>query len=261
MQLIKEKIRSIGRDVSIKIPLSSNKNSSGLQQEINNYVEEQTGLSINPVVDGEKIRFKTLTSKFFYPVFFNNGIYLPNLTNNGFTSEEIAIQSNVKTNSFYIFQIYDSIVRENQLLLHTSYLNGFDIVETTNPLGQQLLPNSETLNFYIPKWWIDENVNQNNQITFYMKLLFFNAKTGKIQVFFNTNKNAITSEDKLYYSGTLFINNKTYTTESNQLIFSEFPSSDYTNKINNTINTFNNELPQFPSGTRFNPDGSYDFII
>lgn len=262
MQLIKEKIRSIGGDVSIKLPLSTTSKSNGLQQEISNFVNSELGLSINPVVDGERIRFLSQSVFSIRTYFRNNSNVLVDNYIGGdiFTNEEVESNSNVKTNSFYIFQIYDSISSANQTLLHNSYINGTDL--PTNPNQQDTFKvfsiNQgeilESTNFYFPEWWL--NQTDSNTITFYFKLLFFDAKKGKLRVFYNRDKENVTSEDKLFVEGTLFKNTKKYLLQS-QMKFNEFEDSSYTNRINNSLSKFNNELPQFPVGSQFNPDGTY----
>ena len=255
MQLIKEKTRFTGRDIKLKISLDSTNNLNGLQQAINDYIERETGLSINPVTDGETFKYKTTTLRSITPYFYNGVGLDDNLEYAGFTADEIANKDDVVTNSFYILQIYDTIVGENQTLLHNSYYNGYDIefVSTTILLKEE----EEVSNFYIPEWYIDENTNLTGEINFVVKLLFFNAKTGKLQIFYNRTKASDTTEDKIYYDGTLFLVDKTYTLETNAMQFNEFENVEYADKINESLDTFDNEAPVFPEGKQFNNDGTY----
>jgi len=254
MQLIKEKTRFTGRDIKIKIPLDSTNNLGGLQQSINDYIERETGLSINPITDGETFKYKSTTNRSITPYFYN-GIGLGNsLEYAGFTPDEINNSNDVVTNSFYILQVYDTIVGENQTLLHNSYHNGYEIehISTTFLLKE----GNEDSNFYIPEWYINENLN-GGEIKFVIKLLFYNAKTGKLQIFYNRNKAINTTEDKIYYDGTLFLDDKTYTLETNAMRYNEFENADYANKINESLDSFDNEAPVFPDGKQFNNDGTY----
>ena len=255
MRLIKEKHRSVGKDLNIKIPLGANANLNGLQQSINDYIERETGLSINPVIDGETFRFIRNIDQNFRFEFFDGSIYTPSLITAGFTQDEIDSQEDVVTNSFYILQIYDSINSDNQILLHNSYYNGTSFTSASSIYN---IPVSEEFsNIYIPEWFINET--NDNEIVMYGTFLFFNAKTGKLEVFFNKDNQFETSDDKLYNTITLNKSNRNYSIQSNSatIMLRELINSDYVDKLNESLNTFNNEIPQFPSGDKFNDDGSY----
>lgn len=258
MQLIKEKHRSVGKDLNIKIPLGSNINLNGLQQSINDYVERETGLSINPVIDGETFRFtRNIGQNFrfeFYDGIFAN-TYTPSLLSAGFTQDEIDSQKDVLTKSFFILQIYDSINGDNQTLLHNSYYNGTSFTSVSSIYN---IPVSEEFsNIYIPEWFLNET--DDNEIVMYGTFLFFNAKFGKLEVFFNKDNESSTSDDKLYNTITLNKSNRNYSIQSNSttITLKELANPDYVNKLNESLNTFDNEIPQYPTGDQFNNDGTY----
>ena len=256
MQLIKEKYRSVGKDISIKIPLGANVNPNGLQQAINEYIERETGLSINEVEDGETFRFRSTTNRSIRPYFWDGATLDDTLLNAGFTQNEIDNKDDVLTDSFYILQVYDSIISENQTLLHNSYYNGNKIEFASSTV--LLAPEDEVANFYIPEWFINENNDGSNTINVYVKLLFFNAKTGKLQVFYNYFKETSDEQDKEYFDGTIFLSDRTYTLETNALRFSEYKNQAYIDKVNESLNSFENQVPQFPAGNKFNEDGTYE---
>jgi len=70
MQLIKHKIKLKPTvDQQVGITFSENVGLSGLQEDIDNYVAEQTGLSINDVDDAETFRYRpddTFTMKVYF---------------------------------------------------------------------------------------------------------------------------------------------------------------------------------------------------
>lgn len=268
MQLIKEKYKTIGKDVNIKIPLGSKSNLNGLQDTINNYIIKETETSINNIIGGEKYRFTRDTDeKIFTFRYFNENFdddddtpYVAELGFVGFTQLDINNKSNTLTNSFYILQIYDSMNSENQTLIHNSYYNGTSITGLTS--SYNIKSSDEFSNFYIPEWFINDN-NDNGIIEVYAKFSFFNAKTGKLILFNNTIKGNNTTEEKLYFNVLLDLNSKSYKFEQdnyiiyNNIILSEIINSDYTSIINESLSIFNNELPEFPNGKRFNGDGTY----
>ena len=258
MQLIKETTRFTGRDIKLKISLDSTNNLDGLQQAINDYIARETGLSINPVTDGETYKYKSTTTRTITPYFYNGASLDDSLLYAGFTADEIANNDDVVTNSFYILQVYDTTVNENQTLLHNSYYNGYDIqsVATLFTLNE----GDEVSNFYFPEWYISEN-NDSDEINFVVKLFFFNAKTGRLQTFYNRDKASDTTEDKIYYDGTLSVSGKTYTLETNALKFNEFENAAYNEKINESLDTFDVEAPVFPEGQQFFDDGTYGEVV
>lgn len=257
MQLIQEKYRSIGRDINIKIPLGANANLNGLQQSIDEYIERETGLSINEVEDGETFRYKANRGRTFEFDFFNGSTYGTSLLNAGFTSDEIDNLEDVVTNSFYIMQVYDSTVRENQTLLHNSYLNGTTFESASSVYDLEV--EDEFMNLYIPEWFI--NSDDSSVLTIYFTFLFFNAKTGKLQVFYNELNETDTTEDKMYFEGLIFKNSSTYGISVGgnlaPVLQKELPNADYVERINESLSSFENQLPRFPDGNFFEQDGDY----
>ena len=257
MQLIKGETRSIGRDVNIKIPLAATSSLNGLQQAINDYVARESALSINAVTDGETYRFLygDTDPKLFDYEFSNGGNYASFFTYAGFTTEEINNLADVFTNSFFIMQIYDSTVSENQTLLHNSYYNGFSFSGNTSEFN--LDKTSEFMNLYIPEWFINENTG--DTITVFATFLFYNAKTGKLLVFYNKDNESDTTEDKMYHDVILDVDylNRNYTLPTGAMNMKELDNAQYTDKVNESISSFENQQPQYPEGKQFNADGTY----
>lgn len=261
MQLIKEKYKYSGSDFKIKIPLSNVINFNGLQDSIDDFINNEVGVSINPIVDGETFRYKSSGNKSIIPKFWNssNSSHQNSYLTAGFTNDEIINKSNVIENSFFIMQVYDTPFIDNQILLHSSYFSGYNINSSMPLINIDL--NNEFSNFYLPNWWINEKLKEiegtNQGIGIYIKLIFYNAKTGKLQLFYNGDKENVTTEDKTYYFGIINLLNKNYSISGSTLNFNEYNNSDYINKINESISTFKNEKPEYPLGKYFNNDGDY----
>lgn len=259
MQLIKAKNRPIGKDVNIKIPLGATSSLNGLQQAINDYIERETGLSINAVTDGETYRFlydNDLDKTFKYE-FYSGGSFSTSFNYAGFTNQNILNQDDVFTNSFFILQIVDSMVSENQVLLHNSYYNGYQF-GTGSTAQFDLNKTDEFMYLYIPEWFLNENPD--DEVTVYAKLYFFNAKTGKLKVFYNKDNELLTTEEKMYHEVILHTNSREYSLPSGTMFMKELDNSQYTDKVNESVDSFENEKPQFPAGNLFNNDGTYTEI-
>lgn len=254
MQLIKETTKFTGVDIKIKINLDSTNNLGGLQQAINDYIERETGLSINPVTDGETFRYKNANGNINFDFDFKRASNYSSLyTFAGFIPAEVNSKADVFTNSFFIMQIYDSMVSENQTLLHNSYYNGYsfesDRAEFTLPFT------NEFMNLYIPEWFINEN--EGETIDVFAKFLFYNAKTGKLQIFYNKDRSTNTTEEKIYHDLTITKIDKTYEMSTININGKEFGNQEYIDKINESLDSFDNEAPVFPDGKQFNNDGTY----
>lgn len=262
MSIIKEKIRFNNQNVSIKLNLSNKNNLIGLQQSINNFIEQETGLSINPASDGEKFRYLPTENVTYSFNFFNqDGASFSNsLLNASFTIDEITGRSDSVIRSFYIVQIYDNFDSDNQTLLHSGYYNGFSWVleNGSNSVYSLLDSNTEFTNYYFANDFI-ENLT-GSTTTLYARFYFYNAKTGSLQVFINEENENLTTEQKLYFELSLNIVNKTYTYENSTLLIKETTNTEFINKINNTLTSFNNERQVFPTGNLFNNDGTYENI-
>lgn len=125
--LTEYKTRFLGRDLNFTIELSSNSNLGGLSESLDDFIADETGLSINPADDGEKLKY-IVTSAITYTFnFFNNTgmTYGPSLINAGFTQLELTSLTASLKKSFYLFQVYNSTDTNSQILLHSGYYNGF----------------------------------------------------------------------------------------------------------------------------------------
>ena len=219
MSIIKKIIKTKGQDLNIKLNLSSNNNLNGLQDSIDDFIIEETGLSLNNVKDGEKTRFTINGDSRIFNWKFSTGytttgvqhtttITLPippfgtytfyHDTGNGgffdlgYLASEITGRTTTLLSSFFMIQIYDSDNSIKQNLLHTGYYNGSNFLSSGNGLNTSFVISNddEFSSLYIPKTYSGSTV--------YMKSLFYNAKTGKLQVFLYEPNESLTTESKLY---------------------------------------------------------------
>lgn len=253
--LIKEKILFSGKDIKIKLPLSTNTNLSGLQQSISEYIERETGLSINPATDGETFRLLLNNLTQTYTFKFHNGTsYSNTLLNAGFTTEDIEFGTEFIKSSFYIMQVFDSINGDNQTLLHSSFYNGYNITGSTSTYTI-----NSTLEF--PNLYIEEdflNSTSASTITVYSKFYFFNAKLGKLHSFLNESSELLTTEDKMYFPLKINKNTRRYSFNNGiSVSCKEMINVNYNQQINDSLDIFSREKPTYPTGNTFTNTGIY----
>jgi hypothetical protein len=259
MRIIKEKVRFTGRDVNVKLTFSSNNNINGLQESIDDFIEAETGLSINPVIDGETFRTKTEDTNTFTFNFYGdsgNPIFDNDLTLDGFTASEISESNDVVRGSFYLMQIFDSFNKENQTLLHSGFLNGSKITGSTTTYV--IDENDEFSCLYIPENFITSVTS--STVTLYARFFFFNAKTNFLQVFYNQNNESLTTEEKLYYEVVLDPTTRSYNFETTNIVLKQSINNTYNTLLNNRLPKFRLEKPNYPTGEFFSNDGTYDEI-
>jgi hypothetical protein len=249
MQLIQNKIKFNGYDMNINIPISTNNNHMGMQQEIDSFVMEETNKSINSVVDHEVKRYSLVENKMFNFQFYSNGVWLSDFSSAGFDINDV-LQRNVDiSNSFFILDVYDTWVPNKQEKILTNYLT---ILYKNNFEGDKLSsiftinPTSEFNYLEIPEHKI-------NISTVYGRFSFYNAKTGKIIVFYNEYYDFLTTTFRYYFTITLNHSNNTWNLQKN--IMKEAPEilyPQYNEKYNNTFTGVENKDQNYPSGTVFN---------
>lgn len=261
MRLIKEKIKFIpNQSQNIQIPFSENVDFLGIEDDINDFIAEETGLSINEVDDAETFRYlpENLTNSLDV-YFIDGGSYgdTPTYEAAGFTSDEISSRDEVILRSFYLIQVYDSTVAQNQTLLSTGYYNGFNFLrENDSSTLYNYNSDDEFSNIYIPQWFIEAI---SGVTTIYGKLSFYNAKKGELQLFSHSNSSGSyvqpTTDDDGYFEINLNPDNYSYTVDT--IYGFELGNADYVEKINKSLDSFDNEKPTYPSGNTFLNTGKY----
>jgi hypothetical protein len=245
-----------GNTMNLKINLGLHNNFTGYQQEIDNLTSFTTTDLVNPETDAELRRFKLYDDSNLYNtasisfLFYNKitQVHIANFITNDFTPFEISSKTKNITNSFFILDYYDSYNEYNQNKIFRTYLTKI----TTIPI--YTIINTQFYYLNIPVWYIDSITG--NTTTGYIKFSFYNAKTGKIVLFYNHDNQSLLTSEKMFFKTELDLVNKTwyidtpsyplmkaYELESNAL---------YTNRINATNTTFDNLQQTYPTGNTFN---------
>jgi hypothetical protein len=217
----------------------------------NNFISEENLVDDN-FIDLEITKYSLSSNVEFIFRFFNGSIYNNSFISAGFTTDEIEFSVKSYTYSYFLIQIYDTFDSKNQTLIHTGYIPIYLFTDKTQSVFN-IQPNIkyyEFNNIYIPNTF---NII-NNQIL-YTKFSFFNAKTGRLQLFFNQSFNDNT-EEKIYYKITVNKNNKTYSFNNSNIISSQFLNEEFINKINERNKT-ENKSPLFTQGDLFDINGDY----
>lgn len=235
-------VRQTGADQNILISISNNTDLGGLSDGLNSFIEKETGLSINPVDDGDIIVYVPTVDITYEFEFYNSGTtsYGVTLENAGFISDDLNTDFLYK--SYYIFQVYDSIKSESQKLLHTGFFCGY-LFPTGFTSSYLFTPSREISNFYLKN--IDLSNYTGNSV--YLKVSFFNAKKGKQQLFYNSSKSGDLTENIFYFDIILDKNNNSYNMSS-FVTAKEFINFTYVNKINENTNVTPQEKPVYPTG-------------
>jgi hypothetical protein len=245
--LKKEKILLTGNDLNIQLPIQQSNDFLGYQQEIDGYVDEQVRLAVNPPTDKEVSKYKYI--KLTQPILsfiFSHG----QRTSTGF----INLKDDAYNNSFFILDVYDSPKIGEQVKIFTTYLtklNGVG-VDDDNRAEYNLISGNEFYSLNVPIYY-----TSNNDITYaYGKFSFYNARTGKLNIFYDSNKEdqLINSSDGMFFE-MIFANSNNskvwaFTTPySPNITAKELINNDaYIERMDNTFDNFDNLEENYPEG-------------
>jgi len=276
MSIIREEIKYIGLDVKLNFGLSSNDSFLGFQQEIDNLTQVVSNDLINPPIDVEvrKIKYPSYTPTDLSFQFTSDGInYATSFINAGFTQEELESSSPLILNSFFIVNLYNSYNVYNQIKICTNYITKVINSQTSQntpqySVSKSSVDNNQWFNLYIPKSYIDNELERlklsgitNGLITGYTSFNFFNAKSGDLTLFYNTQNSGSTTPLRMYFQTIINLKTRTWKFESvNTIIAKQLSSSAaYVNRNNDTFTTFDDLKQNYPQGTKFNAaTGGYD---
>ena len=242
--MLKYKIQPIpAQDINIKIALSPDNILSGLSEDIVNFVEIETGLSINAADDGETYKYLPTGETIMTFEFYSGTTYSADLYSAGFEASEIGFTDPILS-SFYLLTLFDTRSRSSQQKLHDGFFNGFKFIAQSATTIYNIDADNEFSNLYITNDFIN---TLSGDTTLYFTLSFFNGKTGAVQLFFNSGLTSNTTEDRNYFSLELNPTGKTYTWSSS-INAREITNTGFTKTYNETIDKFENQKPLFPSG-------------
>lgn len=255
MSIIREVIKSNNLDVNIKFTLDSGVGLLGYQQEIDNFTTS-TGIElINPVVDTEvrKFRYKPSISAINLKFYFGT-TQVFDFENAGFAADEIQTNNVKLLNSFFILNFYDTYNTNTQTRIFTNYL-------TKILGGVSKKPNyriySDTINqfynWYIPQSYI--NLQTGSTVIGYTNFSFYNAKYGRVTLFYNKDNENLLTPEKMYFKTELDLVNKTWRflelTSVDAKAYQVNSTSAYVTRVNNTVDNFDNMKQVYPSGSTF----------
>lgn len=271
MSIIKEKIRFTGNDIRLKLPVSTDNNITGNQQEINNFVTGKSNSSINDPIDQEVKRFKyvnqndqlTLITFRFYSQteqeHWNSYDYA------GFTDDEINRNDLNFLNSFYILEFFDDYNPLNQTRILTTYMGNLNenLYYGSTLSVYSLVKENQIFYLNVPLSFIESNKDK-TYFNGFGRISFYNAKTGKIIPFYNRDYVNYTTPIKQYFRIRLSFSDKSwliYTSsltpppgdDKGRLFLYELETSpEYTERINNTVQNFSHLEQVYPTGSTFN---------
>ncbi len=263
---MKEIIKFNGNDMNLKINLGSNLSQIGQQQAIDGLTQSVGESLINPIIDGEVRRFRYLSENgqmmlnFF---FYYNNSHSNTFQAAGFTLDEI-LKLNVKAlSSFYIIDYYDSFDNYTQNKIFSTYITKIGKTIYDNK-PKYLIEQSYDLNqlYYwnIPLSYINQQTG--STVIGYIKFSFFNAKTGKLSIFYNkdNNDNIVIRKtpEKMYFKISLDLINKTweiltpsFTSSGNVNAYELPPTTLYAQRQDSTVDKFDNKQQTYPDGNTF----------
>ena len=267
MSIIKETIKFNNLDANIKISLGSTDGLTGYQQELDNLTEQTKVELINPVIDNEVRRFQyDSTNAGIANIMFyftsNNTTYNNTFVSNGarFSPTEISSNDIKILNSFFILDLYDTFDNFTQTKIFRSYVTKISGNYDTNPSNYKkpyyrIYSDTSTqfYNWYVPKSFID--LQSGSTISAYLKFSFFNAKYGDVILFYNKD---IETPEKMYFKILLNLNTMTWKFDysgvnypPNVKPYQVLLSSQYSQKVNNAVNMFDDKKQTYPTGTSF----------
>lgn len=263
-------IKNDRTDVNIKIGLRDNVSMIGYQDEVDNLTQIKSIDSINENVDNELRRFKFYgDSEMIFKFWIDNSLQSKfsgttvDTINRMFTSEELILKKPNVLNSFFIIDTYDSYDEKTNNKLSTNYLTDITSKNYQNKPNVQVNTPRYLINntiryplyyLYIPEYFIKEVLSDTNKTTnIYAKLLFYNAKVGKVTVFTNPNVVNQNTDEKLYFKIEININRTWKFIETLPLNLEEIPLTDteYLDKINSSFDKTNILKQTYPTGDTF----------
>jgi hypothetical protein len=270
MSIIKKTIRLIplstsgstiiNNFVGIKIPLSSSNDFTGLQQEIDSLTSFTAIDLVNPVTDAETRKYKieiinpVVTVKFgFYSTPISN--WFDNFIIAGFTFNESTKNATNFLNSFFILDLFDTYDVNTQIKLFTTYLTkkGNSASSDFSITGS----NNQFYYWYIPVSYIEAQTGTTS--TGYTRFIFYNAKSGKTTIFYNSDNAALKTSERMHFKVIFNHVNRTWKFETvsypNIIAREMINNQAFADKVNNTVDTVNNLQQQPPSGNTFTYSG------
>jgi len=278
MSIIRERIKFNNLDTNIKFGLGIGNRLSGYQQEIDSLTEETKVELTNPIIDNEVRRFQYdsndagVTYLWFYFSAGGSSAYNSFTTTGArFQTNEINNTNSGIQNSFFIMDFYDTYDNYTQTKIFTIYNTQILKGEKsgTTPIPKYKLFSdtvNQFYNWYVPKSYIDEQTG--STVTGYIKFSFYSAKFGDITLFFNNDNGGLKTPERMYFKVLLNLNTMTWKFDYSSTNFPpnakafQVPfTTTYSQRVNDTVESFENEQQNPPDGNVFDwTDGKYDVV-
>lgn len=197
--MLKYKILNKNTDSFIDIPLNMKFDPMDNSEIVEEIIRQEKRKSINVQEDMEIFRYSPFDNQSFVPVlniwFYDCDInnYVKNYSANGFNITNNSTDERLKkgfSKSFYVMDFYDSIDIRTQNKISTIIIPTVPLKNVNKLL---LIPNLE-MNLNSEGYYIYYLKNIDFPKDIFMKLTFFNAKTGKRISFFNMKKIFMSSQ-------------------------------------------------------------------
>lgn len=271
MSIIKKKVKHNNENINIRFSLSNSNEFTGYQQGIDELTKFSLFDAVNPENDFEKRRFKSSMSNDVYIRFLyydsDTGQHEADFRVNQFERDDFLSKNiNKINNSFYILEFYDSFHTYNQNIISSTYQTKNFFIQTVtiedwnfiyrNP-SLISLSSSENTQFYkinIPQWYIN-SFNVDETIIGYVKFKFYNAKTGRVVLFYNSDNEMLNTPEKHYFKCEL--NQEDYSwkivtpsiNNNNDIIAKELPydsNEKYIDRINDRVDVLDDIKQKYP---------------
>lgn len=264
MSIVREKILYDNQDKFIKISLSNKTRFTGYQQEIDKITNETKNSLINPIIDEEVTLLKFAGSSVGMNFYFNSTTSY-SYEDIGFTEFELINKDKSFLNSFFIFDMYDSFDVNTQSRIFRNYLTKlYDDALTSNiPKPAYLFDADKPFQLndcYIPNAFLK---GKTGLIDMYVKFSFFNAKNGILYPFYNPKITDEYSPERMYFKARLDIEDREW-----RLLLGlqnkayNLPlSSEYVNKVNESIDKLKLLKQKFPTGNSFDVNNADYFTV
>jgi hypothetical protein len=279
---IKETIKYSGSGATLQFSLGSGISLFDYQQQIDNITQETKEALVNPIIDNEVRRFSYAYAEvgemiLLFDFTANGSYYSNNFTYAGFSTQDISDNSTVMRNSFFIWDFYNTPDDNTQTRIFTNYLTKINGKYATSSSYYskpyyKMFPDisCQFYNLYIPKSYLD--VQTGTTVIGYTRFSFYNAKYGTLALFFNKDNDGYTVIEKPYFKTELNLIDMTWKfiydgTNPNpsfppNAIPRQYPfTNPYSQKVNDTVDKFENEQQLYPDGDVFNDDGTYEESI
>ncbi len=258
MSIIKEKIPIFNKDVYLTIKLKNKSEVYGYDQEIKKYVKDKESILINPIKDYDILTFNYNTdlgnielNPYFYSI-DEDPEYKISYMWAGFTEEELFNYTLNLRNSFYILEFFDGYKTNTRKKIFTKYFSkiwslGLKHSDHTNPIINET---QELKQLELPRHFLTE---QENVFPLYMRLLFFNGKTGRLILFYNLNNEDYKNELKNFFIFNINKEEKTWETENGDIVaYEQIIGSEYIDRLNETNKKTKDLQQSYPKADKFN---------